>query len=82
MNTGEDVDRATPRELADLAEAAMRALAQHDDPAAFTYLLGLTRIVGECLGASARTLAQEGSWSRVADIAGTSRQAAWERWHS
>jgi hypothetical protein len=82
MNSREDIDQATPKELADLAEAAVRALARHDDPAAFTYLLRLTRIIGECLGASARTLAQEGSWSRVADIAGTSRQAAWERWHS
>ena len=82
MNSREDVDRATPNELADLAEAAVRALAQRDDPAAFTHLLGLTRIVGECVGASARTLAQGGSWSRVADMAGTSRQAAWERWHS
>jgi hypothetical protein len=82
MNSGEDVDQVTPKQLADVAEVAVRALALHEDPAAFTYLLRLTRVVGECVGVSARTLAQEGSWSRVADIAGTSRQAAWERWHS
>jgi hypothetical protein len=76
----EDLDRATPEELADLAEAAIRALAQKEDPAAFAHLLRLTRLVGECLGIAARTLAGERSWSGVADIAGTTRQAAWERW--
>jgi hypothetical protein len=78
----EDLARATPSELADLAEASMRLLAQSDDPAAFGHLLELTRLVGECLGLAARTLAHESSWSQVANIAGTSRQAAWERWRS
>ena len=55
-------------------------LAQSEDPAAFGYLLQLTRLVGESLGLAARTLAHESSWSQVATIAGTSRQAAWERW--
>jgi hypothetical protein len=63
----EDLAAATPSELGDLAEASMRLLAQSDDPAAFGHLL---------------TLTHESSWSQVADIAGTSRQAAWERWRS
>ena len=53
--------------------------ARSDDPAAFGYLLGLTRLAGECLGVAARTLAHESSWSQVGNIAGTTRQAAWER---
>jgi hypothetical protein len=78
----EDLAAATPSELGDLAEASMRLLAQSDDPAAFGHLLTLTQLAGECLGVAARTLAHESSWSQVADIAGTSRQAAWERWRS
>jgi len=77
----EDLDGATTEQLAELAEAAMRSLGQADDPAAFAHLLRLTRVVGECVGTAARTLAGERSWSGVADIAGTTRQAAWERWH-
>lgn len=80
MWSREDLARATPSELADLAEASMLSLAERDDPAAFAYLLRLTRVAGECLGVAARTLALERSWSHVADIAGTTRQAAWERW--
>jgi hypothetical protein len=80
MLSDDDLARATPSELADLAEAIVRSLAQRDDPAAFGHLLHLTRLSGECLGVAARNLAHQGSWSRVADIAGTTRQAAWERW--
>lgn len=80
MWSREDLAHATPSELADVAETSMRLLAESDDPAAFGYLLQLTRLNGECLGLAARTLAQESSWSQVANIAGTSRQAAWERW--
>jgi hypothetical protein len=80
MWTPEDIARATPRELAEIAEASVRALARSDDPAAFAHLLNLTRLAGECLGIAARTLAHERSWAQVADIAGTTRQAAWERW--
>jgi hypothetical protein len=78
----EDLGRATPSELADLAEVSMRLLAQSEDPAAFGYLLELTRLAGESVGMAARTLAHESSWSQVGNIAGTTRQAAWERWRS
>ena len=78
----EDLTHATPSDLADLAQASIRLLAESEDPAAFGYLLELTRLVGESLGLAARTLAHESSWSQVANIAGTSRQAAWERWRA
>jgi len=78
----EELARATPSELADLAEVSMRLLAQSEDPAAFGYLLELTRLAGESVGMAARTLAHESSWSQVGNIAGTTRQAAWERWRS
>jgi len=78
----EDLARATPSELADLAEVSMRLLAQSEDPAAFGHLLELTRLAGESVGMAARTLAHESSWSQVGNIAGTTRQAAWERWRS
>jgi hypothetical protein len=45
-------------------------------------LLRLSALVGEGLGVSARTLAATGSWAKVAEVAGTSRQAAWSRWSS
>jgi hypothetical protein len=70
----------TPDELAHLARAAIAGLAQSDDPAAFAHLLELSQQVGECLGESARNLASGRSWSGVADLAGTTRQAAWARW--
>jgi hypothetical protein len=70
----------TPDELAHLARVAITGLAQSDDPEAFAHLLRLSQQLGECLGASARNLASGRSWSGVADLAGTTRQAAWARW--
>ncbi len=70
----------TTDELADVARAAIEELAESDDPAAFAHLLDLSHRVGECLGVSARNLAAGRSWSGVADLAGTTRQAAWARW--
>jgi len=77
---GEAAHRATTDELAALAEAAIEALASGGDPAAFGHLLRLTRVAGEAVGVAARTMADHTSWTGVAQIAGTSRQAAWERW--
>jgi predicted choloylglycine hydrolase len=70
----------TPDELAHLARVAITGLARSDDPEAFAHLLRLSQQLGECLGASARNLASGRSWSGVADLAGTTRQAAWARW--
>ena len=61
---------------------AVHQLAELPDPEAFQALLRLTELVGENLGISARTLAASGSWAAVAQVAGTSRQAAWSRWSS
>ncbi len=64
------------------AGQAINELAQLTDPEAFQALLRLSALVGEALGVSARTLATTGSWAKVAEAAGTSRQAAWSRWSS
>jgi hypothetical protein len=77
----DDFDALQPAELAEQAEQAVLSLARSGNPDAFAHLLHLSRVVGESLGEAARLLATNGSWSGVADIAGTSKQAAWERWH-
>jgi hypothetical protein len=59
----------------------LAALTENSDPAAFNSLLALSQYVGECLGLSARTLAENQSWGDVAGVAGTTKQAAWSRWH-
>ena len=66
--------------LEETARDAVAALAESADPEAFQALLRLSALVGEGLGVSARTLAAAGSWAKVAEAAGTSRQAAWSRW--
>ena len=76
----EDLARAAPSELADLADASMRRLAQSEDPAAFGYLLELTRLAGECLGAGRAHPGPRELVVSSGNIAGTTRQAAWERW--
>jgi hypothetical protein len=38
--------------------------------------------VGERVGDAARMLAASDSWSQVAQVSGTSKQAAWERWRT
>lgn len=57
------------------------ALATSGDPAAFGHLLDLHQHLGVSLGTAARSLADASSWAGVADLAGTTRQAAWARWH-
>lgn len=76
----DDLAAASADELAALAQAAIDQLARRGDPAAFEQLLRLTQVVGESLGIAARATAERGSWAGVAEIAGTSKQAAWERW--
>ena len=68
-----------PTDIAAEARTLLDALAYSTDPAAFQTLLELSHYVGESLGISARTLAE--SWSSVAGLAGTTKQAAWARWH-
>lgn len=78
--TRDKLDRTATAEVAEVARAALESLAGRPDPDAFTQLLSLAQTNGECLGISARTLAERGSWSGVADMAGTTKQAAWSRW--
>jgi len=72
----------TTEALAQQARQAVEALARLSDPAAFSELLRLSALVGECLGVSARSLAEGGSWAHVGEVAGVTRQAAWSRWRS
>jgi hypothetical protein len=67
-------------QLGDLVVRALHELADRPDRLAFEQLLRASDEVGQCLGRSARTLAESGSWSQVADVAGTTKQAAWSRW--
>jgi enoyl-CoA hydratase/carnithine racemase len=71
------VNRSFPD--ADL-DAFVESLANRSDRDAFAQLLRLAQINGECLGTSARTVAEHSSWSGVADMTGTTKQAAWARW--
>ncbi len=81
------VDPANPpaepvAELERAATEAVHLLAALPDPEAFQALLRLSALVGESLGVNARALATSGSWAKVAEVAGTTRQAAWSRWSS
>jgi len=49
---------------------------------AFAELLHVLPYIGERVGDAARILAASDSWSRVAQVSGTSKQAAWERWRT
>ena len=69
-------------DLENRARDAINELAERPDQGAFEALLRLSALIGENLGVSARTLAAAGSWARVAEVAGTTRQAAWSRWSS
>jgi hypothetical protein len=85
MTTGtpnSDEPEPTTEVLAQQARQAVEALARSSDPAAFSELLRLSALVGESLGASARSLADGGSWAQVGEVAGVTRQAAWSRWRS
>ena len=70
-----------PDDIAADVRALLDQLAANSDPAAFQALLGLSQYLGECLGTSARTLAEAQSWGGVDGLAGTTKQAAWSRWH-
>ena len=71
----------SPSDIEAEVRTLLGALTASTDPAAFQALLGLSQYLGECLGQSARTLAESHSWGDVAGVAGTTKQAAWSRWH-
>ena len=70
-----------PSDIEAEVRALLDGLAANSDPATFQTLLALSQYLGECLGRSARTLAESQSWGDVAGVAGTTKQAAWSRWH-
>jgi hypothetical protein len=77
-----DLDQLSAAELGELARQALTALAHRGTQEAFAELLSMNAHVGQCLGDAARTLAANGSWSQVADLSGTTKQAAWSRWRT
>jgi hypothetical protein len=77
-----NLDSISTAELGALARAAQTTLAHRGDQAAFQELLAINGHVGQCLGEAARLIAAGGSWTAVADLSGTSKQAAWSRWHT
>ena len=84
MPAGSDLpsslDTLDETELAALIRRATDELCGRASRESFAELLKIVGYVGERLGDSARLLAEANSWSQVAEISGTSRQAAWERW--
>lgn len=83
MSPGSDEPPLETLRESDLAALIRRVTDELCDRAtreSFAELLAVMSYVGERLGDSARLLAANNSWSQVAEISGTSRQAAWERW--
>jgi hypothetical protein len=74
-----DLDELTTNELAELTRAAITALAERGREG-FAELLSLHEHLGLSVADAARTIAALGSWSQVAEVSGTSKQAAWSRW--
>lgn len=76
-----ELPELTEAELAELAHSVVDELTRRSSVAAFQSLVALSGYVGSALGDSARRVADHGSWSQVAEITGTTKQAAWSRWH-
>jgi hypothetical protein len=68
-------------ELADLIRSAVAELAARGTTSSFRALIEISGELGSSLGEAARRVAEGTSWSQVAEISGTSKQAAWSRWH-
>lgn len=74
--------------LSDMSEGEMAALihritdelSSRGTSESFAEMLKVVAYVGARVGDSARQLAASNSWSQVAQVSGTSKQAAWERW--
>ncbi|MCV7191400.1 hypothetical protein [Mycolicibacterium brumae] len=67
-------------ELAALICRAADELSTRGSSESFAEMLKVVSHVGERVGIAARGLASANSWSQVAQVSGTSKQAAWERW--
>ena len=79
--SAERISRLSSQELSALVATTLRELAARPDTDSFELLLAASQEVAHCVGQSARLLAEHGSWSQVAQISGTSKQAAWSRWN-
>ena len=78
--SAERISKLSSHELSTLVTTALHELATRPDTDSFQALLGASQEAALCVGQSARLLAEHGSWSQVAQISGTSKQAAWSRW--
>ena len=76
----ESLDQLTDAELDTLIRAATTELAGRGTTSSFGLLIELSAQLGTAVGESARRVAEQGSWSQVAEVSGTSKQAAWSRW--
>ena len=76
----DSLDHLSDDELDALIRAALAELTNRGTTEAFTILVALSGQVGTSLGEAARLVAERGSWSQVAQISGTTKQAAWSRW--
>jgi hypothetical protein len=76
------VDAMTEADLAALIRRGVDELSARGSREAFAELLRMVAYTGEKVGEAARLLAMSNSWAQVAEVSGTSKQAAWERWRS
>lgn len=76
------LDRLSEGEMATLICRITDELSARGTREGFAELLRVVAYVGERVGDTARLLAASNSWSQVAEISGTSKQAAWERWRT
>ena len=74
------LDGLTEAELAALICRTIDELSGRGTREGFAELLRIVAHAGQQVGNAARLVAESNSWSQVAEISGTSRQAAWERW--
>lgn len=74
------LDGLTEGELAALICRAIDELTGRGTREGFAEMLRIVAYTGQRVGDAARLVAESDSWSQVAEISGTSRQAAWERW--
>ncbi len=81
-DSGDTLADLSERQLAELIRRATSELSARGTREAFAEMLGVVGYVGERVGDAARLMAATYSWSQVAEVSGTSKQAAWERWRT
>jgi hypothetical protein len=80
--TVEQLEAMETPDLGRLARTVVATLAARSgSDVEFREMLATMQAVSEGLAVSARGLADSHSWANVGTVLGTSRQAAWERWH-